>query len=385
MTLKKRALACAVTLLAVTSLPAMADDGVHIGYSGPLSGGAAKYGQEVLEGMQMAASEVDQAGLTVAGKPLKLDVVALDDQYNPSSTAINVRRLAQQSNASVVLVPHSGGIYAVQTFNQPSKILLLAYSSTSPITQHGNMLTIRIPPEFVTYMASFTKYEMARFGKKIAFANTDTDYGKAWSTAFRPVWEKAGGTVVIDNPMSYNRSTDFYSGVSRILAAKPDVIFVGGPSEPTGLIIKQARELGFKGGFVVMDQAKLDEVSKTAGGYPALEGAIGVLPVVDDPSPSARAFTARFEKSHGGRAPTQEDSLNYTAVWATAEAMKIAGTTTDTAAIRKAFGAGIKALSDDHNPNGVSGVDPQGGMIMGRAVLGYVQGGAVKPLASTAQ
>jgi len=383
MTLKKQALACAVTLLAMASVPAMADGVVNIGYSGPLSGGAAQYGEQVLDGMQMAAQEVDQAGLTVGGKPLKLNIVPLDDQYNPSATAINVRRLAQQSDASVVLVPHSGGIYAVQTFNQPSKILLLAYSSTSPITEHGNTLTIRIPPEFVTYMAPFTKYEMARFGKKIAFANTDTDYGKDWSTRFRPIWEKAGGTVVIDNPMSYNHSTDFYSGVSRILAAKPDVIFVGGPSEPTGLIIKQARELGFKGGFVVMDQAKLDDISKTTGGYGPLEGAIGVLPVQDDPSPAAREFTARFEKSHGGRAPTSEDALNYTAVWATAEAMKIAGTTTDTAAIRKNFDAGVKALSENHNPDGVSGVDPHGGLIMGRAVLGYVQNGAVKPLTET--
>ncbi|RKE38974.1 hypothetical protein B0G76_5340 [Paraburkholderia sp. BL23I1N1] len=47
---------------------AMAQQVVHIGYSGPLSGGAAKYGQEVLEGMQMAAADVNQAGIEVAGK-----------------------------------------------------------------------------------------------------------------------------------------------------------------------------------------------------------------------------------------------------------------------------------------------------------------------------
>ncbi len=71
-----------------------------------------------------------------------------------------------------------------------------------------------------------------------------------------------GGTVVADNPMDYNKSADFYTGVSKVLAEKPDVMFIGGASEPTALVAKQARELGFKGGFVIMDQAKMGEMSK---------------------------------------------------------------------------------------------------------------------------
>ncbi|MDI7047201.1 ABC transporter substrate-binding protein, partial [Escherichia coli] len=60
---------------------AMAQQVVHIGYSGPLSGGAAKYGQEVLDGMQMAAADVNQAGIEVAGKKIKFEIVPLDDKY----------------------------------------------------------------------------------------------------------------------------------------------------------------------------------------------------------------------------------------------------------------------------------------------------------------
>ncbi|QBR02748.1 ABC transporter substrate-binding protein [Paraburkholderia pallida] len=383
MTIRKLPLALAVSL--VFAAPAMAQEtAVHIGYSGPLSGGAAKYGQEVLEGMQMAVAEINQAGLVVGGKKVKLDVVALDDQYNPSETAINVRRLVQEDNAPVVLVPHSGGCYAVQTINQQLKVLLLGYTSVPQLAARGNPLTIRIPPEFTSYTPAFVKYEMSKYGKEVAIASTDTDYGKAWTAAFKPAWQAAGGTIVADSPLSYNRATDFYSGVSRVLAAKPKVIFVGGPSEPTGLIIRQARELGFKGGFAVMDQAKLDEVAKIAGGYGALEGSIGVMPVGDDPSPDAKAFVARFAKTHGGRMPTQEASLNYTAVWATAQAMKLAGTTTDAAAIRKVFDQAVKSQPPQNNPNTLSGVDARGGMTMGRPVVAVVEGGSIKSLPDTA-
>ncbi|CAM2160524.1 MULTISPECIES: ABC transporter substrate-binding protein [Burkholderiaceae] len=383
MIVKQLCLALSATFAAslIVASPVMAQEStVHIGFSGPLSGGAAKYGQNVLEGMQMAVAEINQAGLVVGGKKVKVDVVALDDQYNPSETAINARRLSQEYSAPVVLVPHSGGCYAVQTINAQQNLLLLAYTSVPQLAARGNPLTIRIPPEFTSYTPAFVKYEMSKYGKEVAIASTDTDYGKAWTAAFKPAWEAAGGKVVADNPLSYNRATDFYSGVSRVLAAKPKVIFVGGPSEPTGLIIRQARELGFKGGFAVMDQAKLDEVAKIAGGYGALEGSIGVMPIGDDPSPDAKSFVARFTKTHAGRLPTQEASLNYTAVWATAQAMKIAGTTTDAAAIRKAYDQALKALSPQNNPHGLTGVDARGGITMGRAVVAVVENGNIKAL-----
>jgi len=373
---------CSLPLIAAlfAAGPVLAQETVNIGYSGPLSGGAAKYGQEVLDGMQMAAAEINQAGLEVGGKKYKLNIVALDDQYNPSETAINARRLVQESKTPVVLVPHSGGVYAMQTINQQLKVLLLAYSSTPQISARNNPLTIRIPPEFTSYMGPFVKYEMAKYGKKVAIANTDTDYGKAWTAAFTPAWQAAGGTIVANNAMSYNRATDFYSGVSRVIASKPDVMFVGGPSEPTGLIIKQARELGYKGGFIVMDQAKLNDVAKIAGSYESLNGAIGVMPVVEDPAPETKAFVERFRKSHDGRAPSQEASLNYTAIWATAAAMKLAGTTTDASAIRAAFDKAVKSLPPLDNPHGLAGVDAHGGLTIGRAPVAVVENGKIRTL-----
>jgi len=373
--------AAVATTALMSAVAAMAQQVVHIGYSGPLSGGAAKYGQEVLDGMQMAAIDVNQAGIEVAGKKIKLEIVPLDDKYNPAETAINARRLAQEQQAAVVLVPHSGGGFAVQTSNEQQKLLLLSYTSVPQISDRGNKLTVRIPPAFTSYLDSFIKYEMATYGKKVALAATDTDYGKVWVAAFKPAWQAAGGTIVADNPMSYNRATDFYSGVSRVLAAKPDVMFIGGPSEPTGLVAQQARELGFKGGFIVMDQAKLDEVAKVTNGYAALNGAIGVLPLADDTTPSAKAFVDRFRKTHDGRDPSQEVSLNYTAVYATAIAMKLAGSVSDATAIRNNFDKAVKMLPPQNNPHGVTAVDDHGGFVIGNPLAAVVQNGQLKPAA----
>jgi branched-chain amino acid transport system substrate-binding protein len=375
-TLKRAALALAAGAV-FAAAPAIAQDVAKIGYSGPLSGGAALYGKNVLDGMQMAAAEINAAGFEVGGKKYKLEIVGLDDKYNPAETAINAQRLVQESKTAAILVPHSGGSLAVQTNNEAQKYLLLSYTSVPQVVARGNKLTMRIPPEFTSYIPAFVKHAMNKYGKNLAIANADHDYAKVWTAAFRPAWEAAGGKVVADNPMSYNRATDFYSGVSRVLAAKPDVLFIGGASEPTGLVIKQARELGFKGGFVIIDQAKMDEISAVTGGYGPLEGAIGVLPLVDDPSPVARAFVERFRKLHPGRTPSSEVSLNYTAVHATAQAMKLAGSVSDAAAIRAQLDKGIKALSAANNPNNLAGVDERGASLANLRVA-VVENGKVK-------
>lgn len=379
---RRAALATALTLVlaGVAATPsAQAQQEVTIGYSGPLSGGAALYGKNVLEGIEMAIGEINAAGLDVGGKKVTLKVVALDDQYNPSQTAINAQRLVQQNKAAAMLVPHSGGIFAVMTRNQQQKLLLLAYSSVPRITEQKNQLTVRVTAPYTAYVDVFVKYGIDKLGKTGAMAETDSDYGKAWSAAFQPAWEKAGGKIAIHNALSYNKSADFYAGVSRVLAEKPDAILIGGPSEPTGLVVKQARELGFKGGFMLIDQAKLEEVQVITGGYEALNGSVGILPLDANPSADVKGFIARYHKIHKDKTPTYEQALNYINVHALAQAMKLAGSTSDASAIRAQMDAAYKALPPAVNFFGFEGVDADGATRL-KPLVGVVEDGKVRQI-----
>ena len=374
---RRTLLAAAAATLAFAAGGVQAQEVIKIGYSGPLSGGAALYGKNVLSGMEMAAAEINAKPLQIGGKNYKVEIVALDDKYNPAETGINVQRLIQQHKTAAVLVPHSGGIFAVQGMNEKANMLLLAYTSLPQVTERGNKLTIRIPPDFTGYIAPFTKAMMTKHGKNVAMVQADHDYAKAWSAAFKPAWEAAGGKVVAENPMSYNKATDFYSGVSRAMQSKPDVMFIGGASEPTALVAKQARELGFKGGFIILDQAKIDEMAKVVGGLTPLEGSIGVMPLANDTRPEAVAFTERFRKLNPGKDPSTEISLNNSAVHATGAAMKLAGPTTDATAIRAQMEKAFTTLPAMYNPNDIDGLDSKGGTIA-NVILGTVEGGKIK-------
>ena len=230
---------------------------VTIGFTGPLSGPAAFYGEETLKGLKMAAKEInDSGGFEVDGQKYTINLATLDDKYLPNEAAANAKRLVQEEKSKFIYTPHSGGVYAMQVFNEMEDFIVMAYTSEPGVTAQGNKLTVRIPPRYDTYIEPFTEYEMEKFGKKIAFLPTATQYGKDWAETLRPVWEENGGEVVFDESIDFSKDTDFQTIMTNALAKNPDVLFIGGPSQPTALVLKQARDLGFKGGFIIMDQAK---------------------------------------------------------------------------------------------------------------------------------
>jgi branched-chain amino acid transport system substrate-binding protein len=187
------------------------------------------------------------------------------------------------------------------------------------------------------YLKSFTAIAMNRGWKKMGMLQTTGSYGDLWGSKFEQAWTAAGGTVVAKSPANYYETNDFTPYLTTVLAANPDVIFCGGPSEPTGLVIEQARGLGFKGGFIVMDQAKLDVIAEKIG-MEKLEGAIGTLPV--ELSAENWPYMAKFAEDYKaayGKTVTWETAICYTGFHVLVEAMKKAGSVDDIKAIRAAF------------------------------------------------
>ncbi|WP_111493302.1 MULTISPECIES: ABC transporter substrate-binding protein [Marinobacter] len=379
--LKKLGRAVAVaTLGAGLSTGAMAESTVNIGFTGPLSGGAALYGENTLSGLRMAADEINSSGgFQIDGETYKLNLISLDDRYSPSQAATNAKRLKQESNVPAVFVPHSGGVFALQDFNEKDDFLVMAYTSVPTVTEKGNSLTLRIPPTFDGYVRAFTNYALGHEGKKLAMGGATHEYAKIWAKMIEQEWTGKGGEVVAQNPMDYNKSADFYTGVSRLVASNPDVMFVGGASEPTGLVVQQARQLGFQGGFIVMDQAKIDEVANVAGGVEMMEGAIGVVPLSVYETAAAQDFIKRYQAEYD-KMPGSEAAYNYLAMYGLVKAMELAGTT-EAKAVRAKMGEAMGQLKPEHNPYEVTTVTDKGGFVT-ETTLAVVEDGKIvqKPI-----
>ncbi len=351
-----------LVLAAACCTAAWAAEVVKIGNTGPLSGGAAKYGKNCEAGMIMAAEEIKaQGGITVAGKKVILEIVSLDDRYKPDLSVQNARRMVSLDKVPAVFCPHSGGILAMMNFNEKENFIVMGYSTHPKIVEMGNKLVIRMPPDIRAYAAAFGDRAKERGIKKVGAIPGVHEYAKIWMDIFKEEWTKRGGAITDISPADYSKETDFYTHLTKVIAAKPDAILLIGASEPAALIIKQARELGYKGKFILGDQAKLDEMVKVVS-IDKMEGTIAVTPLYHRPIKDAPAFTKNYQKRFGaGEVSTFEAASHYESFYLLAYAMEAAGTTSDVQKIRAAM---PKALPLEKRgtlaPTGLTGIRENG-------------------------
>lgn len=320
---------------------------ITIGYSGPLSGSGAQYGLNVLNGLKMAADEINETGFDVNGKTYKIEIVSYDDKYLPNETGINVQRLLSEEDPIAVWIPHSGGVFATQVFNEEEDVIIMAQTSEPRMYEQGNKLMIGISPQYSIWPKIFGENMLENFGNKMALVPTNSQYGKDWLNVIKPAWEEIGGEVVFENPIDFAKETDYFTIMTNALNAKPDVLFVGGPSEVTALIIKQAKELGFEGGFMVMDQAKIEEMAVFLDGYELLNGAIGAFPVEELGTTASNTFVEKYKTTFNEKFATADSSLSYQGLYVLVESMKAAGSIDDSQSIMNAVSEGIQNLPED--------------------------------------
>ena len=324
-----------VLLLGVSSWGA---EVIKLGFTGPLSGGSAKYGKNSEAGLVMAMEEINgKGGITVAGKKMKVELISLDDRYKPDLAVQNARRMVSLDKVPAVYCPHSGGILAMMNFNEKEDFIVMGYSTHPKIVEMGNKLVIRIPADIRAYAGAFIDRARDRGVKKVAAVPGVHEYAKIWLDIFKEEWAKRGGTLTDVSPADYSKETDYYTHLTKVIAGKPDAILLVGPSEPAALIVKQARELGFQGRFILADQAKMEEMVKIVPPE-KLEGTIGLTPLYDRPIKDAAVFTKAYQKRFGEQEPcTTETAQHYESVGLLVYAMEIAGTTTDVRKIRAAM------------------------------------------------
>lgn len=357
--------------------PAEKTEELTIGLSAPLSGIGAAYGEDIKAGLDMAIKDINaDGGITVGDTKYTFKLDAADDEMVPESALTNATGFVLEKGINIIWDPTANTIQSLMTINETAgeEFLIMGYTSV-PLADMGNSLLVTMPPPFSTYVAEFIGMAMGQGWTKLGMLQTTGAYGDLWGSTFKGAWEGAGGTVVAEAPASYYTETDFTPYLTTVLAGNPDVIFCGGPSDPTALVIDQARGLGFEGGFIVIDQAKLDDIEVITG-MEKLEGCIGVLPVEDavDDWPYMSTFAQDYEDEYGERV-TWETAICYTSFHILAEALKEAGSVDDVEAIRAAFPKGnVSMTSGDKFPVEFDGILDTGALCMPATATMVVDG-----------
>src|ERR1051326_4922106 len=244
-----------------------ADNVIKFGIATPLSGPAAAWGIPHKQAIELVFDEVNsQGGLEVGGKKYKLEVVAYDHKYVIAEGVATVNRLIAKDGVKYISI--LGGAVAKaneEAINESGSLgLTLAYAEG--LVSPKNALTFQCfpaPPETTT----FWKWIKERHPqiKRIASIAPNDDTGW-WSVKVETTYVQKLGYDVVAKEYFERVMTDFNPILLRLLAQKPDAISVmASPAGSVGLIVKQARELGFRGRFVALHQIDSSLVANNGG------------------------------------------------------------------------------------------------------------------------
>ncbi len=237
--------------LGLAAPAAAAEKTLEIGVLGPLSGGAASYGVELVRAAEIRTDEINKAGgLKVGGDVYKIKLVTYDHKASAADAATAANKLIFQDKVKYIIGNAVGATCnAVQTVSEPQKVLFAF------VCWGTNNLG---PDKPYSFRSMLSQWEVAEpfyrwvkdkhpAIKKIAIISPNDTSGLDTNTAVVKAVKSLGLELVAEE--TYERGTkDFYPILNKILAKKPDLLDVAAsPPGEAGLILKQAHELGFKG------------------------------------------------------------------------------------------------------------------------------------------
>lgn len=313
--------------------PAAAQESHAIGFTAALSGDFAAFGVNMRRGVELAIEDI-----AAAGGP-RFDLVVADDRGEAREGVLIAQRFCSDASVSAVLGYSFSSIAlaAVPVYDQcglsvvGSAVTSPDLSGSSPWFRR-NILTDAVQGAM---MGGYAANELGL--SSVYVIHQQDDYGIGVANAFSGAAEEAG-IDLLGSEAYLLGARDFRTQLTRIRAAAPDAIFIGGFYSEAAKIAEQARALGITAQILGTDGALNPELI-TLGG-PAVEGMIvyGMF----DPSVATEAtagFISAYEAEFGV-APNAFSALGYDAMMVTAEAIRMAAAAGEVtrAAVNDAYG-----------------------------------------------
>lgn len=330
-------------------------DTIKIGYNLELSGNVAAYGNQEKNGADLAVEEINAAG-GVDGKKIK--VVSKDNKSDNSEAATVSTSLATEDKVNLILGPATSGATAAASPNATKAgVPLLTPSGTQDdLTSKDGKVE-----EYVfrtTFQDSFQGQVIAQYAtqdlnskKALVYYDASSDYAKGLYKAFKAAYK---GDVIEETYQSGDK--DFQAALTKVKDKDFDTIVLLGYYTETGLITKQAREMGIDKPILGPDGFSDEKFIEGAGAANAtnvfyVAGYSTSVKLSEKKSDSfIKAYTDKY-----GEAPNMFAALAYDSIYMAAEAAEGAKDSKELAknlASLKDFDGvtGKMTIDKDHNP-----------------------------------
>lgn len=297
----------------------------RLGGIGPITGGAAQYGQGVMNAIQIAVDEVNEAG-GING--YKVSFNFQDDETDPQKAVNAYNTLKDWGMQILEGTVTSGACAAVsaETYNDRIFQLTPSASSTSVTEGHDNTFQICFSdPNQGTVSADYIAENS--LGTKIGIIYDSSDpYSSGVYQNFAKEAANVGLEIVATEAFTADNKTDFSTQLQKCKDAGADLLFLPFYYQEGSVVLKQAHDMSYApimfgvDGFDGLLGVKDFDVSLAEGVYL-------LTPFAADATDDAtKNFVTKYEEQFGGT-PNQFAADAYDGVYILKEALESAGLT----------------------------------------------------------
>ena len=277
---------------------------ITIATAGPMTGQYASFGEQMRRGAEMAVADLNAKG-GVLGKKLVLRIG--DDACDPKQAVAVANQFASGGVALVAGHFCSGSSIPASKVYAEEGILQMSPASTNPtLTEQGLPNVFRVCGRDDQQGLVAGDYLADKFkGKRMAIIHDKTAYGKGLADETKKQLNKRGVKEAMYEAYTAGEK-DYSALVSKMKNENVDVVYVGGYHTEAGLIVRQAREQGYKVQLVSGDALVTDEYWKITGS--AGEGTLMTF----SPDPRKNAAATAVVKKFRARKYEPEGYTLYT-------------------------------------------------------------------------
>ncbi|MDH4145927.1 MAG: amino acid ABC transporter substrate-binding protein [Acidimicrobiia bacterium] len=212
------------------------------------SGPRATEGGYVRDGFDVAQEIINASGgIGIDGRHYRVEIVYVDDESDPESSARAARTLVEDEDVDFLLGPYgSSATAAVSEYVESARIPLVAANGTaSSIYTHENRYTFGVASPADQYLADvIDTIALAAKGRQRVALISETDTFAADAIGGAEARALASGWEVVYRGTYPAKAEEFVSEVTALREAGPDVILGAGHLSDTMAFVQQARGAG---------------------------------------------------------------------------------------------------------------------------------------------
>jgi branched-chain amino acid transport system substrate-binding protein len=232
------------------AIPAWAADPIKIALFDPRSGPFKRTGDTYAAAIQFLAEEINESG-GILGR--KLEIIEEDSQLKPD---VAVRKATKNIMEGVKFIATGTGTHvalALQQIAAKEKVIFFSYGAEGDeVTgKFCSPYTFRVSPNTEMRSLAIANFLATKPFRRFYTMNMDYAFGHDAAKGFiRRVKQAMPDAQIVGEEYHPIANKDFGPYISKIIAAKPDVIFTGNWGVDLVNLIKQSRDMGMTAPFI---------------------------------------------------------------------------------------------------------------------------------------